>query len=67
MYFKTSEEKILWTLWQVFNGWVAEKHQIAELGIEVVDCELLCPVCKTGKIVNYGLVEEYHTAIPLLS
>lgn len=65
MYFKTIEEEqeFLWSLWQVFDDWVIKNHKTAKPGTEVVECDLLCPVCKTGRIINYGIVEENHNGL----
>ena len=62
MYYKTIEEEteFLCALWHAFNDWVISKRDSAEVGTEIVNCDLLCPKCKTGKIINYGITEIYH-------
>lgn len=61
MYYKTIEEEteFLWALWHIFDDWVISKTDGAEVGTEIVNRDLLCPKCKTGEIINYGITEIY--------
>lgn len=62
MYHKTIEEEneFRCNLWHVFDNWVISKDEHPELGTEVVPCEMACPKCRKGKIINYGTIEPYH-------
>lgn len=62
MYYKMIDEEndFLCNLWRIFDDWVISKSDNAEVGTEIVNCNLICPKCKTGKIINYGTTEIYH-------
>lgn len=62
MYYKTIEEEknFRCNLWRIFDDWVISKRDNTELGTEIVNCSLICPKCKSGKIINYGITEIYH-------
>ena len=59
MYHKTIEEEneFRCNLWRVFDNWIISKDEHPELGTEVVPCEMVCPKCRKGEIINYGTIE----------
>lgn len=61
MYHNTIEEekRFLLRLWNDFSKWSSSKSGNSNLGTERIVSDIICPKCKMGKVINYGIVEEY--------
>ena len=63
MYNHTVEEEIEFVnqLWHIFTNWAVKKdYNSDEPGSEIIECDIICPKCGKGKIINYGITSINH-------